>query len=157
MGDYEKRICLVCGNEFEPLYAAQITCPGQCRKKRNSIRSQKYRLKRKAYVAGLEQALQEKEAIIESLQKEVKDLKAQLKNFEQAKTKSSPAGDFMREHELQTCERMNLRAIILPCGEREECWHPQKCKKNTHIVKPEKISKSTVRIYPNAEFIEELP
>lgn len=42
---------------------------------------------------------------------------------------------------IKECKRMNLRALHLPCGEREECWGGTPCEKTAGIVKEEKMEK----------------
>lgn len=156
MIEYGTRACLVCGKEFEVAYPSQLTCSLECRKKRNNQRHQRYRQKQKERLLNLEAVIKEKDAVIASLQAELKILKAQVKKIESKTFKSSQVENFKAAHKLETCERMKLSALNLPCGLRNECWEPSKCDKNKHSARPEKIYKAIIRRQPYAESFDEL-
>ena len=131
--DYGERRCPVCKTLFEAAYPGQVCCSGTCKKTRRLVLRREsdalYRLRRKgeletlrARVAELEEARKELEQLHaeqEALRKERNLMQAPLRRtVEHPVNRAAPAVDTSG---WDFCQRMQLRARLLPCGEREEC------------------------------------
>lgn len=114
--DYGKRNCMECGTEFTAVRPWTVTCSLECKEKRD-IRL-KRASKREYYHRNKEQQVNLKTQLEDSL-KHIKFLEEELERLR--KTKILP--------ELESCERLSLKAIQLPCGTRRECFKPKRCVK----------------------------
>lgn len=159
MGDYGKRECLICKKIFDVKYASQVTCSPDCQRERKIAACKDFRARKKATFESLIAQVTDKDAQIDALRKEIESLKTELKKVcrKDCGKKSESIKNFKASHDLKTCERMNLKALHLPCGERDECWMPSKCEKNLHSARPEKISRTIIGKQSHAESIEDLP
>ena len=138
--EYGERKCLSCGKTFTALRPWHITCSVECRNARNTKLKQE-RNKRFTQTAIKLVEMQKK---YEAAQNEIASLKAQLEKlarelkndkeqlFDNATEKEEVKKAIktaMAKPEMLFCERMNVRALNLPCGKREECFQKPKCKK----------------------------
>lgn len=55
--------------------------------------------------------------------------------------KDSAIQDFKSRNALQTCERLKLSAMKLPCGKKPQCWDNPQCDKCKGMKKPESLYK----------------
>lgn len=153
--NYGQRNCLNCNQPFQAQYAAHVVCSPECKyeRRKESWRGTARRQaeKRKAYVAGLEARVQELETQLDAalrdkagLQVELDALKAELAALKlagmaqaQAMPEPAPKPESLPKPKpepkpepalpLHECKRMSLRAMRLPCGERDECTFPTLC------------------------------
>lgn len=130
---YGQRSCLFCGKTFEAVKLYQFFCSSECRLNRKRQRNREYETRRdqrreaelatlRARVAELEEARKELEQLHaeqEALRKERNLMQAPLRRtVEHPVNRAAPAVDTSG---WDFCQRMQLRARLLPCGEREEC------------------------------------
>lgn len=200
MSTWGMRKCLVCQNEFEAQYPANIVCSPECFEKRKKelkkITNKKYQVRVKAMlaecVAGratiaalqdeisllarerdnfkceseigkqqndsllgrldeLEKENQRLLEIIKNKDAEIEKLNGYLKKRNVASTrksipvseieKYSAINDFKSKNTLQTCERLKLSAMKLPCGKKPQCWEKPICKNCKGKVKPDNLFK----------------
>lgn len=143
---YGKRNCVICTNEFIATSATQVCCSDECKKE---LLRKQYREAKRRYTANKKQEfmeLRQRKSDLEienkALHSNLNKVNAELSNikaeYEQLKFEL-----FISQHNLEVanekikkllnatksldtssfdyCERMKLRAMQLPCGEREEC------------------------------------
>ena len=145
---YGQRSCLFCGKTFEAVKLYQFFCSSECRLNRKRQRNREYETRRdqrreaelaalRARVAELEEEieflkrteshelkearkeLEQLHAELEALRKERNLMQAPLRRtVEHPVNRAAPAVDTSG---WDFCQRMQLRARHLPCGEREEC------------------------------------
>lgn len=145
---YGQRSCLFCGKTFEAVKLYQFFCSSECRLNRKRQRNREYETRRdqrretelaalRARVAELEEEieflkrteshelkearkeLEQLHAEQEALRKERNLMQAPLRRtVEHPVNRAAPAVDTSG---WDFCQRMQLRARLLPCGEREEC------------------------------------
>ena len=145
---YGQRSCLFCGKTFEAVKLYQFFCSSECRLNRKRQRNREYETRRdqrretelaalRARVAELEEEieflkrteshelkearkeLEQLHAEQEALRKERNLMQAPLRRtVEHPDNRAAPAVDTSG---WDFCQRMQLRARLLPCGEREEC------------------------------------
>lgn len=145
---YGQRSCLFCGKTFEAVKLYQFFCSSECRLNRKRQRNREYETRRdqrrEAELATLRARVAELEEEIEFLKRtESHELKEARKELEQLhaeqealrKERNLMQAPLRRtvEHPVNRaapavdtsgwdfCQRMQLRARLLPCGEREEC------------------------------------
>lgn len=145
---YGQRSCLFCGKTFEAVKLYQFFCSSECRLNRKRQRNREYETRRdqrrEAELAALRARVAELEEEIEFLKRtESHELKEARKELEQLhaeqealrKERNLMQAPLRRtvEHPVNRaapavdtsgwdfCQRMQLRARLLPCGEREEC------------------------------------
>ena len=145
---YGQRSCLFCGKTFEAVKLYQFFCSSECRLTRKRQRNREYETRhdqrREAELAALRARVAELEEEIEFLKRtESHELKEARKELEQLhaeqealrKERNLMQAPLRRtvEHPVNRaapavdtsgwdfCQRMQLRARLLPCGEREEC------------------------------------
>lgn len=145
---YGQRSCLFCGKTFEAVKLYQFFCSSECRLNRKRQRNREYKTRRdqrrEAELAALRARVAELEEEIEFLKRtESHELKEARKELEQLhaeqealrKERNLMQAPLRRtvEHPVNRaapavdtsgwdfCQRMQLRARLLPCGEREEC------------------------------------
>lgn len=145
---YGQRSCLFCGKTFEAVKLYQFFCSSDCRLNRKRQRNREYETRRdqrrEAELAALRARVAELEEEIEFLKRtESHELKEARKELEQLhaeqealrKERNLMQAPLRRtvEHPVNRaapavdtsgwdfCQRMQLRARLLPCGEREEC------------------------------------
>ena len=143
-----QRSCLFCGKTFEAVKLYQFFCSSECRLNRKRQRNREYETRRdqrrEAELATLRARVAELEEEIEFLKRtESHELKEARKELEQLhaeqealrKERNLMQAPLRRtvEHPVNRaapavdtsgwdfCQRMQLRARLLPCGEREEC------------------------------------
>lgn len=147
MADYGRRTCLVCGKEFSPQYPQNVCCSKECQKQRDKANGQKwhekYRLTIQKRMASLEQAVVLLEKLVCHVhglsEDEMRDLYKKLLAEEDT---TAPEPEPKPEPKpvpptLHVCERMSLRTTSpLPCGERVECFNPQRCDRVPTWAKP---------------------
>ena len=100
--NYGERTCLWCGKKFTALKPCQLYCTDMCYKE---SKRKKDSLRQRDYVKKLKNELEESKAEIAKLKKELE----------------------MNKAGMLVCERMHLRAMTLPCGERDECFLKPVC------------------------------
>lgn len=132
-----QRECPVCHKKFTAKRWNEVYCTRDCKRKQRRI-----------YAAAQKQAIRDME-MAEAVQKVaderlktwealvffalwqaqcIADLEAQLEE-ERKKPVPAPEPDTVGGVLLlRECKRLNLRASSLPCGDREECFLPDKCK-----------------------------
>lgn len=129
MSDYGERKCLVCGKAFEPKLAQQVCCSTDCQKQRDRLKSQEWKKTHCSPLQARVDFCEKQIALLERLiayihgykQSELEALYKQVLGEEAPKPE--PA-----EPVLHECKRMKLKAMRLPCGERQECFKPKRCK-----------------------------
>lgn len=124
MHTYKPRKCEVCGREFVPERANQLTCSSECKETRYLAYDREYRKRRREFIAGLQAENAMLKARVAELESELEDLKvsgATLKKPEK-NLKFDTSG-------FEYCERMRLKMEKLPCGEHQDCWRSPECEK----------------------------
>lgn len=139
--DYGERLCLVCGQAFPAKYAAQVTCSGLCNKQRKRTQkcvwakshpgpTRKFVRELEAdYAAELEWLNTQLEAHIHTTSSppvaQMPLSPAPSKSAPQPAAKRRPG----RPPKFDYCERMDVKALNLPCGKRAECWATTPCRR----------------------------
>ena len=132
--DYGERECLECGKKFQPERAWTVTCSKTCNVNRE--KRLKKASKRAFYHKRKREYKEMQEKLVESME-HIKFLEEELERVKKAKVLP----------ELQHCERLSLKAIQLPCGQRHECFKPKRCAKcpdganENEAFNPDKISR----------------
>ncbi|MBQ3569576.1 MAG: hypothetical protein IJA20_02760 [Methanocorpusculum sp.] len=111
---YGERKCLICDTVFYPKRIWDITCKPECR---TEWQRRRWRKNSKDVKARRKQRMEDLIKQLGDAQKHIEFLEGEIKRLQQK----------ISTKDLMTCERMSLRATQLLCGQRHECFKPERC------------------------------